>query len=204
VLCEASGVRLILLAPPGAGKGTQGDRLAQHFDVAHLSTGDMLRAELAAGTELGEAVKMHLAAGDLVPDDLMAELLRDPLVSAAKDGGYILDGFPRNLSQAHQAYELARDLGITVNAVLALDAPEEVLRERLLGRGATSGRSDDTDEVIEHRLEVYRKETQPLSNYYAERGVLKRIDASPPPDEVFAAILSALADCGEPAAPPDI
>lgn len=203
-MCQAAAVRLLLLAPPGAGKGTQGELLAEHFGVRHLSTGDLLRAQVASGSELGRKVADHLSRGDLVPDDLMEELLREPLIAAAADGGYILDGFPRNLSQAHQAYELARDLGITVHAVLALEAPDGVLRERLRGRGATSGRSDDTEEVIEHRIEVYKRETQPLLDYYDGRGVLKHIDATPPPDEVFAEILKSLADCGEPAAPPDI
>ena len=195
-------MRLLLLAPPGAGKGTQGERLAEHFSVAHLSTGDMLRAEVAAATPLGRAVSDALAAGDLVPDDLMTELLREPLIEAAKNGGYILDGFPRTLAQAHQAFELARDLGITVNAVIALEAPDDVLRERLLGRAA-AGRPDDTDAVIEHRLDVYAEQTRPLLAYYAGRGVLKRIDATPPPDEVFAAILDALKDVGDPGMPPD-
>jgi adenylate kinase len=195
-------MRLLLLAPPGAGKGTQGERLAEHFGVRHLSTGDLLRAEVAAGTELGRAVEASIAAGDLVPDDLMEEVLREPLVSAAKDGGYILDGFPRNLSQAHQAFELARDLGITVHAVIALEAPEEVLRERLHGRAA-AGRPDDTQDVINHRLEVYAEQTRPLIAYYAGRGVLRRVDATPPPDEVFAAILESVADCGDPDVPPD-
>ena len=196
-------MRLLLLAPPGAGKGTQGERLAEHYGIRHLSTGDMLRAEVASGSELGQAVAEHLSTGDLVPDDLLEEMLRDPLVEAAKEGGYILDGFPRNLHQAHQAYELARDLGITVHAVLALEAPDDVLRERLRGRGATSGRTDDTDDVIEHRLDVYREQTQPLIDYYNGRGLLVRIDATPPPDEVFGAIIDALGDVPDPRTPPD-
>src|SRR4051812_23008261 len=196
-------MRLLLLAPPGAGKGTQGERLPEHFGVRHLSTGDMLRAQVAADTPLGRAVADCLAAGDLVPDDLMTEVLRDPLVSAAEDGGYILDGFPRTLAQAHQAFELARDLGITVHAVLALEAPDDVLRERLLGRGASSGRSDDTEDVINHRLEVYNAQTRPLLDYYERRGVLHRIDATPPPDEVFANILDLLSDLPEAGMPPD-
>jgi adenylate kinase len=196
-------MRLLLLAPPGAGKGTQGERLAEHFGVQHLSTGDMLRAEVTAQTPLGKAVADSLAAGDLVPDDLMTELLREPLVRAAEQGGYILDGFPRTLAQAHQAFELARDLGITVHAVIALEAPDEVLRERLLGRAAQSGRSDDTEDVINHRLDVYVELTRPLLAYYSGRGVLKRIDATPPPDDVFAAILDALSDVGDAGMPPD-
>src|SRR3954447_18376079 len=195
-------MRLLLLAPPGAGKGTQGERLAEHFGVRHLSTGDLLRAEVAAGTDLGNAVAASLAAGDLVPDDVMAEMLREPLVAAAAEGGYILDGFPRTLTQAHQAYELARDLGITVHAVIALEAPDDVLRERLMGRAA-AGRPDDTAEVINHRLEVYAEQTRPLLAYYAGRGVLRRVDATPPPDDVFAAILETLADVGDPDLPPD-
>lgn len=195
-------MRLLLLAPPGAGKGTQGERLAEHFGVRHLSTGDLLRAEVAAETEVGKAVAHHLAAGDLVPDDVMADVLREPLVSAAEAGGYILDGFPRTLAQAHQAYELARDLGITVHAVIALEAPDDVLRERLMGRAA-AGRPDDTAEVINHRLEVYAEQTRPLLAYYAGRGVLRRVDATPPPDDVFAAILETLGDVGDPDLPPD-
>jgi adenylate kinase len=196
-------MRLLLLAPPGAGKGTQGERLAEHFGVAHLSTGDLLRAEVAAGSQLGLAVADALAAGELVPDELMVDLLRDRLIAAATDGGYVLDGFPRTLAQAHTAYGLAKDLGVTVHAVLALEAPDEVLRERLLGRGASDNRPDDTAEVIEHRLEVYTKQTWPLIAYYAGRGVLIRIDATPAPDEVFARILEALADVGEGADLPD-
>jgi adenylate kinase len=196
-------MRLLLLAPPGAGKGTQGERLAEHYGVRHLSTGDMLRSEVAAGTDLGRAVADSLAAGDLVPDDLMEEVLRGPLVEAAKEGGYILDGFPRTLAQAHQAFELARDLGITVNAVLALEAPDDVLRERLLGRAESGGRADDTEDVINHRLQVYAEQTRPLLAYYAGRGLLRRIDATPPPDEVFEAILKSLSDVGDASVPPD-
>ena len=196
-------MRLLLLAPPGAGKGTQGERLAEHFGVEHLSTGDMLRAEVTAETPLGRAVADCLTAGDLVPDDLMTDLLRDPLIAAAKGGGYILDGFPRTLSQAHQAFELARDLGITVHAVIALEAPDDVLQERLLGRASTGGRTDDTQDVINHRLDVYADQTRPLLAYYAGRGVLKRIDATPQPDEVFEAILEALSDVGDAGMPPD-
>ncbi|MFL6237862.1 MAG: adenylate kinase [Actinomycetes bacterium] len=196
-------MRLLLLAPPGAGKGTQGERLAEHFGARHLSTGEMLRAEVTAQTPLGQAVADSLATGDLVPDELMTDLLREPLISAAKEGGYILDGFPRTLAQAHQAFELARDLGITVHAVIALEAPEDVLRERLLGRASQGGRADDTAEIINHRLEVYAEQTRPLLAYYAGRGVLKRVDATPPPDDVFAAILETLADVGEPGPPPD-
>ena len=196
-------MRLLLLAPPGAGKGTQGERLAEHFGVEHLSTGDMLRAEVIGGTPLGKAVEGALASGDLVPDDLMIELLMEPLLKASKEGGYVLDGFPRNLHQAHRAFEMARDLGMTVHAVLAMDAPNDVLRERLLGRGASSGRADDTADVIDHRLDVYADQTRPLLSYYEGRGVLRKIDATPPPDEVFTSILEALAELPEASMPPD-
>jgi adenylate kinase len=196
-------VRLLLLAPPGAGKGTQGERLAEHFGVEHLSTGDLLRAEVQGDTPLGKRVVGALASGDLVPDEDMIELLMERLVRAAKNGGYILDGFPRNLSQAHRAFEMARDLGMTVHAVLALDAPNDVLRERLLSRGESSGRADDTADVIDHRLKVYDEQTRPLLDYYTGRGVLRRIDATPEPDEVFASILESLADVPEPGVPPD-
>lgn len=178
-----------MLAPPGAGKGTIGTRIARHYGVAHLSSGELLRAEVAAGTDLGRAVAGHLAAGDLVPDELVDQLLRDQLVTAARSGGYVLDGFPRTLEQALLAYEIAADLGITLDAALYLDAPEQVLADRMLARG----RDDDTPATIRHRLQVYRAQTEPLVGYYRRRGVLRTVDAAGDPDAVTAAALEALA-----------
>ncbi|MHB8341141.1 MAG: adenylate kinase family protein, partial [Mycobacteriales bacterium] len=151
-------MRVLMLAPPGAGKGTIGTRIAERYQVAHLSSGELLRAQVEAGTELGKAVAGHLAAGDLVPDELVDQLMRGQLISAARAGGYVLDGFPRTLEQALLAYEIAAELGITLWAALYLEAPAEVLAARMLARG----RGDDTPATIRHRLEVYQAQTEPL------------------------------------------
>jgi adenylate kinase len=181
-----------MLAPPGAGKGTVGELLARHYGVEHVSSGDILRAEIAAGSPIGRAVAEHVRAGDLVPDDLLVGLLRDRLVAAARAGGYLLDGVPRTLSQAQTAHEIAKQFDITVQAVVHLDADEATLTERLLARGHAQGRSDDTPETIRHRLAVYQEQTQPLVAYYRNRDVLAEVDARPPVDAVAAAAVAAV------------
>lgn len=182
-------MRVLLLAPPGAGKGTQGGRLAAHFGVRHISSGDLLRDNIEAGTELGQRVRSYLAAGDLVPDEVMEELLRDAVVDAARSGGYVLDGFPRTVHQAHQAYLMAREEGVELQAVLFLAVPDEVLVGRLLARGRGT---DDTEATIRHRLEVYHAETEPLVAYYRGRDLLHEVDGDQPVDIVTGACLAAL------------
>jgi adenylate kinase len=185
-------VRLLLLAPPGAGKGTQGERLAAWYGVWHIAAGDLLRAEARAGGRLGREIAACQARGDLVPDQIVLDVLTPVVVGAVAEGGYILDGFPRTLPQATAAAELGVRLGLTLDAVVYLDAPEEVLTRRLLARARQSGRADDTADVIRHRLQVFAETTRPLVAYYAERGILVTVDADQPPDSVTADIQAGL------------
>ena len=185
-------MRLLLLAPPGAGKGTQGQRLATRFQVRHIAAGDLLRAEAQSGSRLGLGIAAYQARGDLVPDQIVLDLLTPVVVEAAARGGYILDGFPRNLPQATAAAELAARLGVTLQAVVYLHAPEEVLTRRLLGRASQSGRADDTADVIRHRLQVFAETTGPLVPYYTERGILITVDADQPLESVTADIVAGL------------
>jgi adenylate kinase len=185
------GVRIILLAPPGAGKGTHGERIAARYAVPRVSTGDLFRAEVAGATPVGRRVRRYLERGDLVPDELVVELLSKPVLrTAIEGGGYVLDGFPRTLGQAQLAARVANDTGLAADAVIALTAPREVLVERLLTRG--QGRSDDNVETIAHRLQVYEAQTAPLVDYYGERGILHRITAVGEVDDVSAAIFAVL------------
>lgn len=186
-------MRLILLGAPGAGKGTQGTRLAEHFGIAHVSSGDILRQHVADETPLGRQVAAHVAAGELVPDDLVLAVVGRAVVEAMETGGYLLDGFPRTVAQAERAFALASRGNMTADAVLFLDVPDDVAEERLVERSATSGRIDDASrEVIRHRLEVFHEQTVLLLDYYRARGVLVTVDASGTPDEVTADILTAL------------
>jgi len=185
-------VRLLLLAPPGAGKGTQGQRLASRFGVRHIAAGDLLRAAARAGGRLVEEIAAHQARGDLVPDQIVLDALTPAVVEAAAHGGYILDGFPRTLSQATAAAELGARLGVTLQAVVYLHAPEEVLTRRLLDRASQDGRADDRADVIRHRLEVFAEMTGPLVRYYTQRGILITVDADQPPESVTADIQAGL------------
>jgi len=185
-------VRLLLLAPPGAGKGTQGERLAARYSVRHIAAGDLLRAEAQAEGRLGREIAAHQARGDLVPDQVVLDVLTPVVVEAAARGGYILDGFPRTLTQATAAAELAARLGVTLQAAVYLYAPGEVLTRRLLDRASQGGRTDDRADVIRHRLDVFAATTGPLVPYYKERGILVAVDADQPPESVTADIEAAL------------
>jgi adenylate kinase len=179
---------MLLLAPPGAGKGTQGERLAARYGVRHIAAGDLLRAQAQAGGPLGREIAACQARGDLVPDQVVLDVLTPAVVDAAAHGGYILDGYPRNLPQAHAAAELAAQLGVTLQAAVYLYAPDDVLTRRLLGRAGQGGRTDDTADVIRHRLELYAETTGPLVPYYTERGILVAVNADQPPGAVTADI----------------
>ena len=185
-------MRLLLLAPPGAGKGTQGQRLAARYQVRHIAAGDLLRAEAHAGGRLGSEIAAHQARGDLVADQIVLDVLTPAVVEAAARGGYILDGFPRTLPQATAAAELAARLGVTLQAVVYLHAPEKVLTRRLLDRACQDGRDDDKADVIRHRLEVFAETTGPLVPYYTARGILVAVDADQPPESVAADIQAGL------------
>jgi adenylate kinase len=186
-------VRLLLLAPPGAGKGTQGERLAAWYGVRHIAAGDLLRAEAQAGGRLGGEIAAHQARGDLVPDQVVLDVLTPVVVEAAARGGYILDGFPRTLAQATAAAEIAARLGVTLQAAVYLYAPDPVLTRRLLDRASQGGRADDKADVIRHRLTLFAETTGALVPYYSERGILVAVDADQPPDSVTADIQSGLA-----------
>ena len=189
-------MKLLLLAPPGAGKGTQGERLAAWSGVQHIAAGDLLRARASDGSPLGREIADCQARGDLVPDQVVLDVLTPVVVEAAAQGGYILDGFPRTLPQATAAAELAARLGVTLNAAIYLHAPETVLTRRLLGRASQSGRTDDNADVIRHRLRVFAETTGPLVPYYAERGILVTVDADQPPDSVTTDIKARLSLLG--------
>lgn len=186
-------MRLLMVAPPGAGKGTQATRLAAHYGIAHLSSGDLFRLEVAAGSAIGREAAAYLERGDLVPDRIVLEMLAGPIFEAAARGGYVLDGFPRTLAQAEEAYAVAKQVsGVELQAVVHLEVSREELFRRLLARAQHDGRSDDTEAVILHRLEVYDTETAPMLEFYAGRGLVVDIDGEQPVDGVFEAIVGAV------------
>jgi len=176
------------VAAPGGGKGTQGERLASHFGVQHISSGDVLRAAARADTPAGREVASYQKSGDLVPDQIVLALLIPVVVGAAERGGYILDGFPRTVPQAIQAFDVARQLDVTLDATVYLYVPEPVLMERLLARA----RADDSAEVIRHRLQVFTETTSPLIDYYRDRGILVEVDGNQAPESITAEVISRL------------
>ncbi|WP_226353823.1 adenylate kinase [Pseudonocardia sp. ICBG601] len=179
-------MRLVLVGPPGAGKGTQAEQMAKRLDVPHISTGDLFRANLRDETELGREAKRYMDAGDLVPDEVTVGMVRDRLGDADTASGFILDGFPRNVAQAGSLEEILSDKGLELDAVVQFDVDDEVVVQRLLGRG----RSDDNEDTIRNRQRVYREETAPLLDHYRDR--LVTIDAVGEIDEITDRVFSAL------------
>ena len=170
-------MRLVLLGPPGAGKGTQAKLLAERFGLAHLSSGDILRAERAAATELGEKAQGYMDAGQLVPDDLIVSMMAQHMARAERErDGYILDGFPRTDGQARALDGQLSEQGSRLDAVLELKVDDDVAGRRLAGRRGKESRTDDAPEVVRQRLRTYHEETAPISAYYAEQGLLKEVD----------------------------
>jgi adenylate kinase len=158
-------VRIIIVGPPGAGKGTQAAVLSKELGIVHISTGELFRAHVDGKTELGRTVKKYLDAGALVPDELTNAMVADRLTEDVCREGFLLDGFPRNLMQAQVLEDLLRERDCEIDIVLEFDAPEDEVVERLLARG----RDDDTEDIIRHRQQLYRKETAPLLEFYADR-----------------------------------
>ncbi|MFB1295506.1 adenylate kinase [Mycobacterium sp. pW049] len=179
-------MRIVLLGPPGAGKGTQAEKLADKLGVPHVSTGDLFRYNISNNTELGVEAKKYLDAGDLVPATLTNALVDDRLDDDDAKQGFILDGFPRSVEQAEALAQMLQKRGLALDAVLEFRVPEEELVSRLQGRG----RADDTEDVIRNRFKVYRDETAPLLDFYSDD--LKTVDAVGELDEVFARALKAL------------
>ena len=210
---------LVFLGPPGAGKGTLSAPLMEEEKLAHISTGDILRAEIAAGTELGKSAKSFMDAGKLVPDEVVAGMVGKKLGSPECAGGFILDGFPRTVAQADLLEEVMKKMNLTLDAVILFDAPEELLLQRLTARlmcrkcntgfnkifcppkvegicdkcgGELYQRSDDSMETAKNRLSVYREQTAPLIRYYKEKGLLATIDSSLPKQEGYGALRAVL------------
>ena len=185
-------MRVLLIGPPGAGKGTQATRIADHFDLARIATGDLLREEVANGTELGKVAEEYMDRGDLVPDDIVIQMTRDRMLEASGEGGYVLDGYPRTLAQAEAAYRWALARGIPFDLTLDFEIEEQELLARLAGRAREEHRSDDTEETVRHRLEVFANQTYTLVDYYQRRGILVRINAVGPIDAISEQIFASL------------
>lgn len=207
-------MRMILVGPPGAGKGTQAARLVQHFRIPHISTGDMLRAAVAEGTELGQKADGFMKSGQLVPDELVIAMVIERIGKPDCEGGFMLDGFPRTRPQAVALDSALDEAKQSLDVVLLLEVPDELIVERITGRRSDPEtgaiyhlkfnppppevadrvvqRKDDTEEACKKRLEKYHSETAPIVPFYAERGLLERVDGNAPPDEVTERILKTL------------
>ena len=169
-------MRFIFIGPPGVGKGTQAKRICDHFGIVHLSTGDILRDEISNNSSVGQSAKIFIDAGKLVPDDVLLNMMSGRLTQDDCINGYCLDGFPRTIAQAEGLEHILSDLNQSIDAVVSIAAEEEELINRLVLRGITSGRTDDTSEIIRQRLEVYTKQTEPLIAFYEKLNMVKTID----------------------------
>jgi adenylate kinase len=185
-------VNLLVLGPQGSGKGTQAKRLSAAHAIPHVSTGDMFRAAIAAGSELGLRVEPILASGELVPDDLTVALIRERLSAPDAGGGFVLDGFPRNLAQAEALDAMLGEIGRTLDAVLFFDLSDERAVERIRGRALEEGRDDDTPDVIARRLAIYHEQTEPVVERYRATGKLVPLHAERSIEEVSTEIEEAL------------
>lgn len=190
---SGSTARLVLLGPPGAGKGTQAARLAERLGVPAISTGDIFRANIKGGTELGRTAQEYTARGELVPDEVTNAMVRDRLAQPDAAQGFLLDGYPRNTAQVGELDGILEADGRALDAALEITADADVVVERLLKRAEIEGRADDTEPVIRRRLDVYAEQTAPVSGLYAERDLLVRVDGIGEVDEVTERLLAALA-----------
>ena len=186
-------LNIVLFGPPGAGKGTQSQLLIDKYSLIHLSTGDILRGEIAKGSELGLQAKSIMDRGDLVPDDVVIKMIQSILENNLEAKGFIFDGFPRTNTQAEALDKLMESKDSQINAMIALEVEDEVLVERLLERGKSSGRPDDQDEaIIRNRFKVYNDETSPLANFYATKGKFIAVKGKGSIDEIFQNLCKAI------------
>ena len=187
-------MRVLMIAPPGAGKGTQGERIAEHYGVRHISTGDLLRDQVARRTDLGRRVSAYVDNGELVPDEVVLEIVREAIEEASRTGtrGYVLDGIPRTIQQARDLYLVAREFDMTADVALHLRVGEAEIVRRLLARASAQRRADDTEQVIRRRLELYAAVTAPILDWYAERGILVTVDGEGPAQHVTRKIFKAI------------
>ncbi len=183
-------MRIIIFGPPGSGKGTQAKKIADHFNIVHLSTGEMFRDAIQQGTELGRLVESIIESGQLVPDQTVVDIVEEAINNEDLKDGYVIDGFPRTVEQAVAFDDILKRRNESVDAFISLNVPDEELIKRMLSRG--EGRSDDNEEKIKVRLEVYKKETAPVMEYYQQFGILRSVDGTGTVDEIFQRILSAL------------
>lgn len=185
-------MRIVLLGAPGSGKGTQAARLVAEFGLPHISTGDLLRSAVKAGTDLGKQAKAVMDRGELVSDAIVLGLIEERLAREDAQAGFILDGYPRNIAQAKTLDELLERLDQPVDEALQIDVDEDLVVKRIAKRAAEEGRSDDTEEVVRNRMKVYAEQTAPVIDYYARKGVLSRVLGEGSIEEVFQRILGVL------------
>ena len=187
-------LNIVIFGAPGAGKGTQSENLIKHYNLFHISTGDVLRNHIKQGTELGKTAKSYIDKGHLIPDELMIDILASVLDNnkEAAAEGVIFDGFPRTIAQAEALEKLLADRGMAVDAVVGLEVPEDELVKRLVMRGQQSGRSDDNEDTIKRRLDVYQNQTAPLQDFYKKNGIYKAINGTGSVNDIFSDIKAAI------------
>ncbi|WP_020575556.1 adenylate kinase [Actinopolymorpha alba] len=185
-------MRLLIMGPPGAGKGTQAKEIARRLQIPAISTGEILRANVEARTLLGREASRYLDAGELVPDEVINGMVRARLDESDSAGGFLLDGYPRTLAQVDQLDKILADKGVSLDRVLVLTVEQDELVSRLLGRAEQDGRSDDSEDVIRRRLEVYREQTEPLLDVYAQRGLLVIVNGMGDINDVTDRVVAAL------------
>ncbi|MCW2828432.1 MAG: adenylate kinase [Marmoricola sp.] len=190
-------MRIILMGPPGAGKGTQATVVADHFNIPAISTGDIFRANVSNGTELGRKAKEYMDAGEYVPDEVTNLMVRNRIDESDAEPGFLLDGYPRTVAQVEELDGMIKHTGHKLDAVVVLTVDGEELVQRLLQRAETDGRSDDTEDVIRRRQELYIEQTEPLIDVYRGRGMLIEVDGMGEVDEVTQRIFKALQDVNE-------